>query len=154
MALFSICDGNCTTIQNITWNIYYGAMNSSSNFTKWTLFNQTSSHQNIWFFGKDLSLIEQRLYEYFLGTNTSNFTATNQLFLSNPQEKLWRFEVVYTFASETSLSSLNFVINQPPYNGSCSINPLNGTTSTLFDISCPDWFDEDGIKEYAIYGNF
>ena len=60
---------------------------------------------------------------------------------------LWKFEVVYTFLSETSSSALNFIINQPPYNGSCSINPLNGTTSTLFTISCPNWFDADGIKD-------
>ena len=85
------------------------------------------------------------------GTNTSNFTATNKLFLANPQINLWRFEVVYSFISETSTSALNFVINQPPHNGSCLINPLNGTTSTLFTISCPDWFDQDGIKDYSIY---
>ncbi|CAF3969202.1 unnamed protein product, partial [Adineta steineri] len=78
-------------------------------------------------------------------------TATNQLFLLNPQLHLWRFEVTYTFISETSVSSLNFIINQPPYNGSCSITPLNGTTTSLFDISCPDWFDEDGIRDYAVY---
>ncbi len=75
----------------------------------------------------------------------------NTLFLNNPQINLWRFEVVYTFTSETSLSSLNFVINQPPSNGSCLINPLNGTTSTLFTISCPDWFSENGIKDYSLY---
>jgi len=86
-----------------------------------------------------------------LGTNTSNFTATNELFLDNPQITLWKFEVVYTFTSETSSSALNFIINQPPYNGSCSINPLNGTTSTLFKVSCPDWFDQDGIKDYSLY---
>jgi hypothetical protein len=86
-----------------------------------------------------------------LGANTSNFTATNQLFLSNPQINLWRFEVVYTFPSATSSSSLNFIINQPPYNGSCSIDPLNGTTSTLFTISCPNWFDEDDIQDYSLY---
>ena len=87
-----------------------------------------------------------------VGTNTSNFTALNQLFLANPQINLWRFEVVYTFTSETSSSALNVVINQPPSNGSCSIDPLNGTTSTLFDISCPHWFDEDGIADYSFYG--
>ncbi|CAF4038351.1 unnamed protein product, partial [Adineta steineri] len=134
VALFSVCSENCTTIQNITWNVYHGEINSSSNFTKWILFNQTNFYQNIWFFG----------------TNTSNFTATNQLFLLNPQLHLWRFEVTYTFISETSVSSLNFIINQPPCNGSCSITPLNGTTTSLFDISCPDWFDEDGIRDYAV----
>ncbi|CAF4140166.1 unnamed protein product, partial [Adineta steineri] len=90
VALFSICDGICTTIQNITWNIYHGEMNSFSNLTTWTLFNQTG-YEKIWFFG----------------TNTSNFTATNQLFLSNPQINLWQFEVVYSFLQETSSSSLN-----------------------------------------------
>jgi hypothetical protein len=86
-----------------------------------------------------------------LGGNTSNFTAINQLFLSNSQINLWRFEVVYSFVSGTSSSALNFVLNQPPSNGSCSINPLNGTTSTLFNVSCPDWFDEDGIDDYSLY---
>lgn len=52
VALFAICIGNCITIQNIKWNIYYGSINSSSNFTKWILFNQTNLYQNIWFFGE------------------------------------------------------------------------------------------------------
>jgi hypothetical protein len=86
------------------------------------------------------------------GADTSNFTATNQLFLSNSQINLWRFEVVYTFLSETSSSALNFIINQPPFNGSCSIQPQNGTTTTLFNVSCPDWFDENEIKDYSFYG--
>lgn len=84
--------------------------------------------------------------------STGNFTAVNQLFLSYPQFDLWRFEVVYTFSSDASLSALNFVINQPPSNGSCAISPLNGTTTNPFTISCPDWFDEDEIKDYSIYG--
>ncbi|CAF4247134.1 unnamed protein product, partial [Adineta steineri] len=44
-----------------------------------------------------------------------------------------------------------FILNQPPVKGSCSITPLNGTTSSLFDISCPNWFDEDDIKDYSVY---
>ncbi len=87
-----------------------------------------------------------------LGTNTSNFTSTNQLFLSNSQINLWQFEVVYISSTETSSSALNFIINQPPFNGSCLIDPLNGTTSSLFTISCSDWFDEHGIKDYSLYG--
>ena len=86
-----------------------------------------------------------------IGSSTSNFTAINQLFLSNPQISFWKFEVVYTFQTEKSSSALNFIINQPPSNGSCLINPLNGTTTTLFTISCPDWFDADGIKDYSLY---
>ena len=86
------------------------------------------------------------------GRNTTNFTATNQLFLANPQVRYWRFEAVFSFVTEISSSALNFVINQPPSNGSCSIFPLQGTTSTLFSISCPDWVDEDGVKDYALAG--
>lgn len=86
-----------------------------------------------------------------LGTNTSNFTATNQLFLQNEKINLWKFQVIYTFAEETSSSSLNFIINTPPSNGSCSVYPPNGTTNTLFTISCSNWFDDDNIKNYLLY---
>ena len=51
VALFSMCIDKCTTIQNITWNIYEGSMNSNSNISKWTLFDQTNSYRDIWFFG-------------------------------------------------------------------------------------------------------
>ena len=86
-----------------------------------------------------------------LGSNSSNFTATNQLFLANSSINYWRFEVVYTLPSEKSSSALSFVINQPPRNGSCSMAPLNGTTSTSFTLTCSRWQDEDGIKDYSIY---
>ncbi|CAF1529483.1 unnamed protein product, partial [Adineta steineri] len=136
VALFTLCIGTCTNLQSIKWNIYQGSDNStSSNYTQWTLFNQTSSYENIWFFG----------------TNTSNFTATDLLFLNNLQISLWRFEVVYTFLSAISTSALNFIINQPPANGSCSINPLAGTITTLFTMVCPDWYDVDGIQDYSLY---
>ncbi|CAF0859705.1 unnamed protein product [Rotaria sordida] len=135
VALYAICVGICINIENIRWNVYQGSINSSTNRTQWILFNQMISYENIWFFG----------------LNTTNFTATNKLFLDNPQINFWRFEVVYTFSFETSSSALNFVINQSPYNGSCSIDPQNGMTSTLFTVSCPNWFDEDGIKDYSVY---
>jgi hypothetical protein len=86
--------------------------------------------------------------------NTSNFTATNNLFLDNPLVVYWRFGVVYTFVSGTSSSAISFVMNQPPQNGSCSISPLNGTTSTLFTIVCSNWSDKNGIKDYSFYGEY
>ena len=51
VALFSVCIGNCTSLLNITWNIYQGA-NSSSNSMQWTLFNQTNLYRDSWFFGE------------------------------------------------------------------------------------------------------
>jgi hypothetical protein len=57
IALFSTCINNCKTVENITWNVYQGSNNSSSNTTQWTLFNQMSSYQDIWFFGKCIGLL-------------------------------------------------------------------------------------------------
>jgi hypothetical protein len=56
VALFSVCTGNCTTVQSVIWNIYQGSMNSTSNISQWILFNQTNLYQNIWFFGRDINL--------------------------------------------------------------------------------------------------
>ncbi|CAF1566718.1 unnamed protein product, partial [Adineta ricciae] len=135
VALYALCVGVCQNIVSIHWNIYRGDDNSSANSTQWNLFQQMTIYDDIWFFGRQMS----------------NFTATDQLFLNNPSIQLWRFEVVYTFTNETSTSALNFVINQSPSNGSCVITPHNGTTSTSFTVICPNWYDEDGIKDYSLY---
>ena len=135
IALFSLCLENCIDLQSIEWNVYQGIYNSSSNTTQWLLFNQMISYENIWFFGR----------------RTANFTAANELFLNNPQIILWRFEVVYRFSGESSRSAMDFVTNQPPSDGSCLIDPRNGTTTTLFTVSCMNWFDENGIKDYSLY---
>jgi hypothetical protein len=87
-----------------------------------------------------------------LGTNTRHFTAVNQLFIDNSQVKYWKFQVVYQFISEMSTSALHFVVNNPPQNGSCSLDPSHGSTDTLFNISCSNWFDDDDIKDYSLYG--
>jgi len=126
VSLFSICTGNCQRIENITWTVY-----SSVDSTVWNRFNQT----NI----------------YFFGMNTSKLTAMKTLFETNSQMKFWRFEVIYSFSIGRSLSALNFIINNRPNNGSCSIFPLIGNTSTSFEISCRNWFDENEIKDYSLY---
>ena len=88
---------------------------------------------------------------FFLGMNTSRFTALNSLFLNNSKISFWRFEVVYTFIEENSSSAFDFKINQPPENGSCSIRPRNGNTSTLFRIDCTGWNDSNEIEDYSFY---
>lgn len=89
----------------------------------------------------------------FLGMNTSKFTVSKQLFLENLNVIFWRFEIVYnTSMTEKSSSALHVQVNQPPRAGHCSITPSNGNTSTIFSISCQDWFDEDGIKDFSFYG--
>ena len=83
--------------------------------------------------------------------NTSGLTVENTLFTKNPDIFFWCFEVVYQFQSLISTSALNFEINRGPENGSCSIDPPNGTTSTLFTINCTGWLDKDDIKDYSFY---
>ena len=102
-------------------------MNTSTNISQWIRCNQMVTCRNIWFCGE----------VSFLGGNTTNFTSSNQLFLSNGNTTLWRFEVVYIFPTGQSSSALNFVINQLPF---------NGTTNTLINISCINYFDDDGLK--------
>ena len=137
MAFSSVCIDTCSAVSRISWNIYEGVMNFTSNTVQWTHYDQMNLYENIWFFGM----------------NTTNFTALNRLFRDHSAILYWRFEVVYTSnpSMMRSTSALNFVINQSPRNGSCSIDPLNGTTNSLFTISCPHWFDEDGIEDYSLY---
>ncbi len=49
---------------------------------------------------------------------------------------------------------LNFIINPPPSNGSCQINPSNGNTSTIFTVKCSDWYNKDNIKDYSLYSMY
>lgn len=137
IALFSVCVGNCSTVRSVEWKIYCAERNTSSNVTQWNVFNQTDLYENIWFFG----------------LNTRNLTIINELFLSYSQCSYWRFEVDYEFGFvKRSSSALNVVLNHSPVNGSCFINPMNGTTSTLFDVNCMNWMDNNGIKDYSVYG--
>ena len=87
------------------------------------------------------------------GANTSNLTATRELFTRYSRVTYWRFEVVYSFPSKTSTSALNFHINDPPSEGHCSIYPSSGDTRTLFTIGCYNWYDEQEIQDFSFYGN-
>ncbi|CAM4981739.1 unnamed protein product, partial [Rotaria socialis] len=73
----------------------------------------------------------------------------NNLFVSNALINYWRFEVVYSSSLQNGSSTIDFEINQSPQNGSCSISPQNGTTTTLFNISCSNWQDSDGVQGYS-----
>jgi hypothetical protein len=51
-------------------------------------------------------------------------------------------------------SSIVLKVNKPPFEGICSIYPLNGTyLSTVFKIKCSNWTDSDGfVEKYEFYG--
>lgn len=52
VALFSVCQEDCSSLVSIKWNIYKG-FNTSLSIIQWELFNQTDIYENIYFFGKD-----------------------------------------------------------------------------------------------------
>ncbi len=72
--------------------------------------------------------------------------------MTNPSINYWKFQVVYIFLTGISSSSIHFKKNSGPENVSCEINPQNGTTTTIFYIFCSNWFDENEIKDYSVYG--
>ena len=149
VALQSTCVSNCQPVQNISWKVYQG----SANGTQWIPYSQLTTFQNIWFFGKSSWRCERYSTTITVpGGNTSHFTATKDIFIDSPNITYWRFEVVYTSGSQLSSSALNFMVNQPPHDGTCSVYPLSGTTTTLFSIACWNWLDDDEVKGYSFYG--
>ena len=77
---------------------------------------------------------------------------TKDVFVENDEIVYWRFEVIYSFESETSVGVFDMQVNTPPKHGSCSVDPLNGTMMTSFNIHCFNWTDQDGIRDYSFYG--
>ncbi len=57
--------------------------------------------------------------------------------------------VRYSFSSQTSTSALNFVINQPPINGSCSISSSNVMRSVAGSKS-RSWFARLTLTLYML----
>lgn len=85
---------------------------------------------------------------------TNTLTIVKDFFLRNPTIIYWRLEVIYLFGLNTSEKTFDIQMNQEPKNGTCSIDPPNGTIITVFTIDCSNWYDPDGIKDYTIYGLF
>lgn len=86
--------------------------------------------------------------------NSSNLTSTIDLFVNNPNVNYWRFQVVYTVGSMISSGFIDFMVNSVPQSGMCLISPLSGTTSTVFTITCSNWLDSNGIKDYSFYSRY
>ncbi|CAF0820451.1 unnamed protein product [Adineta ricciae] len=92
-------------------------------------------------------------YSELFGSNTENLTIPKMFFQNTSNVAFWRFQVFYNFSSEIIVGTFDIEINKPPTNGTCSIQPQNGTIMTLFTINCSDWYDRDGIKQMTIYNS-
>lgn len=137
VALFSVSDEACLPPCQIEWTTYASSLNFTSGDIAWNVFAASNSSDSI----------------HFYGTNTTNFTATRDLFIGNPTISHWKFEVSYRFPLKLSTSALKFVVNSGPSDGVCRVEPKIGNTSTLFMINCTGWYDEHEILDYTFYGN-
>jgi hypothetical protein len=96
------------------------------------------------------------MFNLFKGLNgKKELTIMPELFLSDPSVKKWKIDfnlLTTSFYGGTGFgkSSIIIGINQLPTGGTCSINPLNGTSfSTIFTITCLNFSDPDGyIQKY------
>jgi hypothetical protein len=130
------CLSGCDKESSIfTYNLFM--LNSS--FNQWISFTKNS-------------------YYFYTGLNPqTDLTIKEELFQDFPSQTIWKVELnVYIPSKNTSGSaSIIFLVNFPPRNGLCDINPKNGTTDTLFSISCWNWIDTDGhLDSFAYYGYF
>lgn len=152
LMLSSYCESDCDLLSGSTimWNIY---QRSTINHSQWNILNRTSFYDSRWFFGKiKCDESELRRFDIALGLNSSNLTISSDMFSMNSQIEHWRFEVIYSIGSDSTSSSFDVRINRGPTNGNCSIEPKNGTSLTMFNVSCWNWFDADGIKDYSVFG--
>ena len=88
---------------------------------------------------------------FLFGLNRSTLTLTKQFFDYHRNLSHWLFQVHHLLKNGESLSQYQMKINRGPQNGSCSMNPFNGTIETDFRIRCVNWSDEDQIKDYSFY---
>lgn len=91
------------------------------------------------------------------GSTETEITVKKDLFQDFSSQKIWKIElnVFFPIQNISGSASIFFMVNFPPKDGSCGINPKNGSTSTLFTISCLNWIDSDGnVDSFAYYGFF
>jgi hypothetical protein len=112
--------------------------------------NMLSPSSNRW-----ISFTNNSFY-FYTGLNPqTDLTIKEELFQNFPYLPILKVDLnVYVPSKNTSGSaSIIFLVNFPPRNGLCDINPKNGTTDTLFSISCWNWIDTDGnLDSFAYYG--
>ena len=97
------------------------------------------------------------LYYFSSGSLNKDLTIIKNLFNNFPTQIIWKIQlnvdVVYLNQSNTGSTSMQIYVNFPPQPGICNINPTNGTTSTLFQLSCSGWTDAVGtVASYSFYG--
>jgi len=115
----------------------------------------SSRHLSSWMITNQWLLFTNSSY-YYTENNGLSLTMLENLFSDYSSQTIWKVELVALIPSRNASgsSSVMFYVNFPPRLGWCDVNPKNGSTNTLFSISCSNWVDPDGVVvSYAYYGN-
>ena len=95
------------------------------------------------------------LYFYTVLYSYKDLTIKEELFQIYFTQTIWKVELSIFVPSKnvSGSSSVLFLVNFPPRDGLCDVNPKNGTTETIFTIFCWNWIDTDGsLDSFAYYG--
>ena len=95
------------------------------------------------------------LSNIFKGVKTNELVIKKDLFKQYEITSNWKIVLkIKTDSNATGLVSMLFVLNSLPSGGKCFYNLNKGISlATLFEISCSDWTDSDGlIEKYEFYG--
>ena len=121
--MFCFCINECPKEKKLIWNIYFGRINSTQNFTKWILFDQMTNFENICSFSKWNSL-EIRSYlsirrnqQFIIWSSITNFnlssiTVTKEAFSGLLSSNLNQNGIPLTTISVSSLfSQVNLLVS-------------------------------------------
>jgi hypothetical protein len=95
--------------------------------------------------------------KYFFTTSLDFLTLKEDIFSNHSSIIIWKIELEVHISSRnvSGKSSMLFSVNFPPLLGYCTVNPVNGTTQTIFDIKCENWIDSEGsVSNFVFYGKF
>jgi hypothetical protein len=124
----------------------------------WNSFNLVPTYfSGTCFFNAFFSKISINIsYLLILSVTENTMTIKQSLFADYPSVTNWMvtFSATNTPGSVVGSSSVIFLVNQVPYNGSCGVSPIYGVAlSTYFTVDCTDWLDSDGqIVNYELNG--
>jgi hypothetical protein len=59
---------------------------------------------------------------------------TREFFEDHRSIKHWRFQAIYSLPTESLSGNFDVKVNDPPTDGSCSIEPMTGALLTVFTI--------------------
>ncbi|XP_074649181.1 polycystin-1-like [Tubulanus polymorphus] len=90
------------------------------------------------------------------GDTSTSVTIQKRLFVDYDRFRRMRAEFSVEHPGYTKgFAFMVFDLNRAPQGGKCSLTPMTGYVyKQQFVVNCTDWYDEDGIEFYHVYGKW